>query len=1137
MRAKKAHGDPRERQVEEFLYTKSNRYHTSLMRGRHPRSFPQQSDLWTFVKRSEQRKARLVSGSKLVGVVEDCSVELDPVDMQILANVIAQLKATLGGASASVVDLRSLGDVLDDVLAIMPSSTSCSTQHLHASTFKKISGRVTIYAELRKELAHFHRVLVGRHGAAAFSAAAARRGSGCGDSDGDGDGAERESSSRRPSSSSAADAARAELRHNNLPFGVTRGRLNEVMEGGKVANPRADGTHDRVVAQLNVLARRQAAADAAAEGGRTAREKTRSRGVNNRRGSSVSRVIRRVSVRDHGVDRGRRLSHTGRRPSHSALMVDTVQEVVEKKMARKRSGAASEHGHARRASAGPGDDDDLESPWSIEPDEEGDDVIMPLGAAPSRTNTAGTDRSEASFRSISRSPSRASLARSGTALVTAGSMASALSGASPEEESNAYTKPIIEDDPTVNIYFGAIVALQRSFGHGGDPLTADSTWLSLVDHGFWKKTKGYVNVSRTVKVPLRAHAAVTTPKKSGSAAGGRRGSRMSGATSTSAAPSDGGGETRNEGEHSLPWSDSGCLAKPWGAASQANFGQPRTPKRREERGAPSSLEPEKMVQMFKLINMKDQNDTGLVHYDDDIWLVPVLPHMSWMLTATGTEHSPADTGSDGWGCVLGAHVVQGAVISSVASAVGDDQTGSESPSRSSSPTARSAPDDDSAAGAPSVEEGSASEAQAIAAAARAKLKAARRRQFGEARTFMSYMPTTMNAEEYVNDGNGPLRKKRMSRMASAMNDRATRIGRWRIRSAAEDVDVPPGAKMEVQNMARVVLEHGWLSMCDDHGTVVMRQPDVADSAARANQGIWTIRVIRTGSKGKGKLLQRENVLNAARDKLRESAALRSGSKKHLVVKTTRGTDVALNSGRSFAVNMRMIRQEAVIRQDKPMLNNESKTIASLATHLGTVQQRQTAKFARQKKRADARRADAKRKSMARHGEEPSVFAQLNAKAAFNLLHPPPAASGQRTKITRRQTVAVPVFAMNRSPIQGKSRMARSGSSTMLPSMVSSTGSASSGEGRGRRRRTSFAMATVTAKAMAADKKTKISNFQWLKSEKKPENSLCAMLCVFVCARALLSKRACCKRGASRSLCAHPLTRALPTHAALCPFTH
>ena len=1093
MRAKKAQADPRERQVEEFLYTKSNRYHTSLMRGRHPRSFPQQSDLWTFVKRSEQRKARLISGSKLVGVVEDCSAELDPVDRRLLANVIAQLKATLGGTSASIVDLRSLGDVLADVLAIMPSSTSCSTQHLHASTFKKISGRVAIHAELRRELAHFHRVLVGRRGAAAFSAAAARRGGGGGDSDGDGDGAEGDSSSRRPSASSAADAVRAKLRHENLPFGVTRGRLNEVMEGGKVASPRADGTHDRVVAQLNVLARRQAAADAAAEGGRSARDKTRSRGANNRRGSSVSRVIRRVSVRDHGVDRGRRLSHTGRRPSHAALMVDTVHEVVEKKMARKRSVAGPEHGHARRTSTGPMDDDDLaESLWGIEPDEEGDDVIMPLGAAPSRTNTAGTDRSEASKRSIARSPSRASLARS---VSTAGSVATALAGATPEEESNAYTKPIIEDDPTVNIYFGSIVGLQRSFGFGGDPLTADSTWLSLVDHAFWKKTKGYVNVSQAVKVPLRAHAGVNASKKSGSAAGGRRASRANGATSTSAASSDDAGETRSEGDYSLPWSDSGCLAKPWGAASQAEVGQPRAPQRRETQGAPSALAPEKMVQMFKLINMKDQNDTGLVHYDDDIWLVPVLPHMSWMLTATGTEHSPADSGSDGWGCVLGAHVVQGAVISSVASAESDKQTGSELPSRaaSSSPTARSATDEDGAAGTPAVEEGSAAEAQADAAAARAKLKAARRRQFGEARTFMSYMPTTMNAEEYINDGNGPLRKKRMSRMASAMNDRATRIGRWRIRSAAEDIDVPPGAKMEVQNMARVVLEHGWLSMCDDHGTVVMRQPDAADSAARANQGIWTIRVIRTGSKGKGKLLQRENVLNAARDKLRESAALRSGSKKHLVVKTTRGTDVALNSGRSFAVNMRMIRQEAVIRQDMPMLNKESKTIASLAAHLGTVQARQTAKFARQKERADTRRADAKRKSMARHGEKPSVFAQLNAKAAFDMLHPP--TTGRRGNLTRRQTVAALGVATERSPIQGRSRMARSGSSAVLPSMMSSTGSAASGEGRGRRRRTSFAMATVTAKAMAAGKKTKIANFQWLKSEKKPENSLCAMLCV------------------------------------------
>ena len=119
--------DPRTRQVEEFLYSKSNRYHTSLMRGRHPRSFPQQSDLWTFVRKSEQRKERLVSGSGLADVVHHASSELDPVDSRLRASVLNRLKSALALDSMSVMELRSLSDILNEILAIMPASAPCSS--------------------------------------------------------------------------------------------------------------------------------------------------------------------------------------------------------------------------------------------------------------------------------------------------------------------------------------------------------------------------------------------------------------------------------------------------------------------------------------------------------------------------------------------------------------------------------------------------------------------------------------------------------------------------------------------------------------------------------------------------------------------------------------------------------------------------------------------------------------------------------------------------------------------------------------------------------------------------------------------------------------------------------------------------
>ena len=1034
--------DPRTRQVEEFLYSKSNRYHTSLMRGRHPRSFPQQSDLWTFVRKSEQRKERLVSGSGLADVVHHASSELDPVDSRLRASVLNRLKSALALDSMSVMELRSLSDILNEILAIMPASAPCSTRSLSRSVYKRISGTVPINGPLRAELATFRRVLKSDAGSAAFHAAAVRRHNGENTLarellvDGGDD-------SESPPGSMPSTPGR---RKTKLPFGVTSKELKAVMRGAKVASRAAGGTADRVTAQLKLLSRKQALLDTEADHARTERMRAakallgKGRGPRgssreaNRRGSARfgGRVGRRGSnmgLSFPAAGGARAISSRTRRGSSVPMTPQQLPGAAQFSVAEVAMQAAQKR--ATELEGGVGSDADVSDVAFAAME-----ALLPNTGANRRGSFVGNSKL---------------LERSAAALGSAVNLLNNALRKAPEEEViNAYTDPVVEDDPTVNVYYGSIVGLERQQG--------DSKWLSLVNHAYWKRMQGFSNVqSHTAKKSLRAHA--PSHSKAPQDGGGRR--RNSTNADIAAAPTfkaiDPNADVQSEGDNSIPWAEGGCLLSSWGVEKSSQSDKERRARDERMTGKVQLARPDETIQMFKIVNLNDESDTGLVHFNDDIWLVPALPHMSWMLTE---ETLSADHGADGWGCVLGAHIMQGAVVNSVATA---EETKSRPASPALSPTSlsptRGAAHKDSGAG------GGGGGAAAPDAKTKAKTsgvaakRATSQTKMGEARAFIAYIPTTLKAEEYVNDGNGPLRKKRMSRMASTINARAMRIGRWRFRSAAETEAHDDFAGTEVHNMAKIVLEHGWMRLYADHDEVVVRQPDDEhDSAARANQGVWTLRVIRTGGRGTkgGSRLQRENVLNSARDKMRESAALRAGSTKHMVVQTARGTEVELNSGAHFAVNMRMLRQETVIQRDGPMLKTESSTLAALALHLGDVKKSQSARFRKAAAAADERRNRAREKSLKRHGTEAPTFGRL-------------------IRPKHQQRVVAPVGRGE----GGYSPLRRVANQSFVPLG-------------------SMPMVAPTPPLVVdGPTKSSLDSFEWLTAEEKPENSLCRMLYVLL----------------------------------------
>ena len=842
--------------VEQYLQNKSNRYHSAVMSGRHPRSFASQSDIWTFVESSNVRKDGVKRGAPLV---------------EIVARSPQSLTKEMQSLDFSTVRRRLVG-VSDDPTTIVSDEGGGAEEeemdtHMDARMDTLVQGSIRIEAKRR----------------------------------------------------AAQTLERINMQLNSI----------DNMERRKVRRKSLKGRR-RSRSRFHINARKVRESVGVVRAMGLQRDYSSALNSRSAANSVASPIHDESSVSDEAVS-----PH----PPRKGSSLNSKRPGGRKQRRNSRNGSITLI--AAIAAARPSSAERMDS--------------RPTTAGSSNSNdTHSAHNSRQSSLSLD---AAASNATSAAAQQYVGELHKASMKA--RHASDVSSCAVIEDDPNAPVHFGTIIALQRQAVHQGSKVVtkdkgAGDRWLSVPRRP----------TPQTVSVPLRGVASARVANAKVRSKPGERTRRKS-LEKVSVEPkrvdSSPASRAKGEGLSTLNWTGSTCTMGP----------RPRKAKSAEDDSAFSSSsgggsssssstrnarKPIESVVFFRIINPKNLEDVGPVRFSEDVWLLPVLPHHAWMLEG----ETKSKRGHDGWGCILGAHVHQGATLTS---ATTPTPTGSRPGTGGGGGRAGNG-----SGGRPSLRGGNGGSLGEGEGSFRDRRNKGQHTaaNLGTVSTFLVYLPTLLqhddstqsladastdpsfNAHAFAATGG----RGKISRVARATNSRAINVGQWRFfdahakrrtsSSAGEGRSNRGGAGGEIMNMSQVRIQHEWVHLCHNGDEVALRQPSEDDDLATRSSSIWTVRVVRAQTRtGKGRtMMRKEQALFRARDQLITSASLREGGTTHAEVRTVSGDDIVLQSGHLFPHRLRQIRQNSEIKGASALLVSQVDIVAHLGEHLEDTKQGQ-----------------------------------------------------------------------------------------------------------------------------------------------------------------------------------------------------